>query len=481
MSESDLKDLRNKGRRAFLRGLGGVTIALPLLEFTHEKVWAQSGTAKRLVTMFAHGGVITNQAANKFYSGTGNENGTNLWQPADMGEALVLGTIHQPLQEHVDKLLVVRGVDNYATRQQAGSGTGEHGLNNALALTVSDEQVGPDGKERAGGRSIDFAVAEELARTNPTTFNRIHLYVRAHHYGSPYYESAGNRVTGENSPQTAFETIFAGVTSSGGPSPEQLRVHATRRSILNGVVQSFNEAKPVVGKRDLMTIEAHLEHLHELEAELQAPAVQCAPPTDNFSDSNTEQTAHLHVKILVAALRCGLTNVANLEMGDVITPWTPTGHPITEASVGHGLHKLQRSVGPTGADRNKYDDWIAEVTDNHQWRMSIFKELVEGLDDPQFAEGDMTMLDNSIMLYTSEFSEGARHCGSNMPLLMAGSAGGQWRTGRHLNFMDTSNGYSTRHSTHNLFTSILQACGSTANHFGNNDAVYQGPLPGLLA
>ena len=76
-----MKDLRNKGRRAFLRGLGGISIALPLLEFTHEKAWAQSGVTKRFVTMFAHGGVITNQAANKIYSGNGNENGTNLWQP----------------------------------------------------------------------------------------------------------------------------------------------------------------------------------------------------------------------------------------------------------------------------------------------------------------------------------------------------------------------------------------------------------------
>ncbi len=245
------------------------------------------------------------------------------------------------------------------------------------------------------------------------------------------------------------------------------------------MIKSFNETKTVVGKRDLMTIEAHLDHLHELEAELTAPAVQCEPPTDDFSDDNAERTAHLHVKIILAALRCGLTNVANLEMGDLITTWTPTGHIMTEASIGHALHKMQRSMGATGSDRNRYNDWIAEVTDNHQWRMSIFEELIAGLDDPQFAEGDMTMLDNSIVLYTSEFSEGANHCGSNMPFLLAGSAGGQWRTGRHLNFMDTSSGYRTDHSSHNLFTSILQACGSNANHFGNDDAVYQRPLPDL--
>ena len=79
----------------------------------------------------------------------------------------------------------------------------------------------------------------------------------------------------------------------------------------------------------------------------------------------------------------------------------------------------------------------------------------------------MKMLDDNIVLYTSEFSEGANHCGSNMLFLLAGSAGGQWRTGRHLNFMDASSSYRTDHSSHNLFASILQACGSSANHFGN--------------
>ena len=103
-----------------------------------------------------------------------------------------------------------------------------------------------------------------------------------------------------------------------------------------------------------------------------------------------------------------------------------------------------------------------------------FEGAGEVLDDPRFAGGDMTMLDDNIVLYTSEFSEGANHCGSNMLFLLAGSAGGQWRTGRHLHFMDASSSYRTDHLSHNLFASILQACGSSANHFGNEDAVYKG-------
>ena len=49
--------LRNSGRRAFLRGMGGLALGLPLLEYTHEKAWAATtGGAKRLVVVFNHGG-----------------------------------------------------------------------------------------------------------------------------------------------------------------------------------------------------------------------------------------------------------------------------------------------------------------------------------------------------------------------------------------------------------------------------------------
>ena len=482
MSKTDIKELRNSGRRAFLRGLGGCALALPLLDFTHEKAVAQSTEAQYFVSFFAHGGVISNQGkGSKINSGNGNESGTNLWAPADLGEQLVLGTHHSPLQSHVDKLLVLQGLDNYATREQAQYGTGAHRLNNALALTCSDSQPGPDGKPSAGGPSTDFVLGDHLSQQHATKFDRVHLFVHAHNYGSPYYSGPGQRVSGEKDPIAAFNAIFSGVTGDEGPTPEQLEQFAKRRSILDGVLASYNEAKGVVGQRDLMSIEAHLEHLYELEQELSAPAVQCTVPTVN-DPSGGDKIAEEHAKIIVAALRCGLTRVANLEIGDIITPWTATGHPVSSANIGHSLHKLQRSVGATGADSNIHDQWLAEVTDNHLWRMSIFKILVDGLADPTFAVNGKTMLDDAVMLYTSAFSEGANHSGSNMPVLLAGGAGGQWNTGRHLDFRSTDpagSTYDTDWSTHNLFSSILQAFGAPDINFGNGQAPHAGPLNGL--
>ena len=126
--------------------------------------------------------------------------------------------------------------------------------------------------------------------------------------------------------------------------------------------------------------------------------------------------------------------------------------------------------------------WLDEMRSNRQWRISLFKQLLEGLDDPNFLEGGRTLLDNSLMLWTSEFSTPALHCSAGIPLLMAGSAGDYFRTGRHLNFNTGNMGnfeYQTNESTHNLFTSILQAFGGTDTHFGSNHAAHQGPMPNL--
>src|SRR5690606_35072276 len=53
----DMKNGHGGGRRVFLKGVGGATLGLPLLEYTHGKAWAaDEAFAKRFVVVFAHGG-----------------------------------------------------------------------------------------------------------------------------------------------------------------------------------------------------------------------------------------------------------------------------------------------------------------------------------------------------------------------------------------------------------------------------------------
>jgi hypothetical protein len=488
-----VRHFKHSGRRAFLKGLGGLTLGLPLLEYTHGHIWGtakaeQNEATRRFITVFSHGGTISNMEKGGRVDQQGNHQGRDWWRPADASsEALVLGPIHEPLQPWVDRLLVLEGIDNKAAIAQHQYGQGGHGTANVTALTAAD--IGNSGdSEFSQGPSIDQVVAERLAARQSVPFDRIHLRVPGHQYGSPYFRASGQRVSGEQSPKAAFDTLFAGV-SSGAPDPAILALNARRTSVLVGLQEGYSDFRGRVSTRDQHVIEAHLEHIHALEQQLADPIV-CTPPTGIDVDSGPgDVIGSLHAQIIVAAIRCGLTNVANLEISDILSPWTPNASLRDNLSIGldigHALGHLARDIGPTGPNSSELQDWLQYTLENRQWRMSLVAQILEGLDDPTFLEGDRTVLDNSLLLCTSEFSNGSRHISWNVPVLMAGSAGGYFQTGRFVNYNgaaasnpDTLS-YDSQESTHNLFTSILQAFGESDAHFGNGDAVHQGPLPNL--
>ncbi len=497
------RDLLHSGRRGFLRGLGGVAVSLPLLELTHGKALADGGAPRRFVVFFEHGGTISNQSSGSKHDGSGDHHGQDLWAPADAGERLVLGPIHQPLVPHTDKLLVLQGLDNRAAIAQDPFSQGGHNIANCTALTSSRLDWTSDGDDVqpiATSASIDQVVAARLAAASPTRFERLHLEVGGSaggfSYGGPFFRGSHERASGYWDPILAFTTIFEGVSSE-APDPALVRRRAMRRSVLDGVMGQFSALRGVASANDLRTVEAHLEHLRALEREIDAlTGGVCEAPTDVL-DAGTcmhgwscrgiplDVLGPLQVRIGIAAMRCGLSNVLCLEVGDATSTWIDTGGAV-DVDGGHGFGHMAREVGRSGPNASQHDVWLRQGLANRQWRAELLAELVRSLDDTSFTEPGGTMLDNSLVLATSEFSAASQHIAWNQPVLLAGSAGGQIRTGRNLDFDASSSayGYASTAATHNLFTSILQAFGGDDAHFGSDDPDHQGaftgPLPGLL-
>jgi hypothetical protein len=477
------------GRRAFLRGAGGLLVGLPLLEMTHGRSWGAGVTAeKRFVVVFRHGGTVSNiyryepNTAGERLDGRGTEQGENYWNPPDPGEALVLGPIHSILEEHKSDLLVVTGVDNQAGVRQ-GPYLGAHGVANKTALTAADvEEIGSgDSVDYLSlGPSIDQVLATRLAARTPTAYHSVSLMVEGHQYGTPFFSGPRQAVEGENDPGRAFDTYLAGVTS-GEPDPAILLRRAQDVSVLDGVMDGYRAIQPRLSSQDRQVVDAHLTHLRELERRIQElPVVACTVPTVEAVDaSDLERVGSLHVDILLAALRCGLTNVGTLNIADIITPWLGEPFGPVGYDIGHSLHHEASDLGEASAKHPQLGAWLEEMTSNRQWCLGLFKRLLEGL--KAVPEGDGTMLTNSLLLYTSEFSNGSVHSNNDVPLLLAGQAGGVFRTGRHVNCNLATDplGYRSRTSTHNLFTSIVNAFGFPDEHFGNDMVEFRGPLPGL--
>lgn len=509
-----MRSLKHSGRRAFLRGMGGITLGLPLLEYTHGRAWAGDDTLLRFLTVFEHGGTISNQAGNMTneyglparHNGMGNvyddtHHGLDWWRPLDPGPSLVLGPIHEPLEPWRSKLLLVEGVDNLAAVAQDPYGRGDHGISNVTAMTAADIEVSGEGDtltHSSLGPSIDQVIAERLAARQPVLFDRVHLMVAGHQYGTPFFRASKQPANAEVSPMAAWATLFEGVDPNPEPDPEFLLLQARRGSVLDDLIGQYERFKGRVSARDLQAIEAHLDHLRALEKEV-GQFVACTPPPsttiecdgyggcyDNGNPGPTpEVTGPLFADMIVAAIRCGLTNVAVLEIADILTPWTPAGLQVESGfDIGHSLGHYSMDVGQGGLYENLRDAWLAEMLDNRRWRIGLMARILEGLDDPTFMEGDRTILDNSLLYYTSEFRT-ANHIASNTMVLLAGSAGGFLETGRFIDYnqyadegLNTFN-YESSESIHNLYTTFLRAMGEADAHFGSGHARHQGPLPDL--
>ena len=109
---------------------------------------------------------------------------------------------------------------------------------------------------------------------------------------------------------------------------------------------------------------------------------------------------------------------------------------------------------------------LAKIQKIDQFHVTRFAHLLKRL--KSIKEGDGTLLDNCMIVFGSGISDGNRHNNENLPIVMAGRAGGTIDTGRHIR-------YDNETPMCNLFISMLDRVGVSGVPVG--DAT--GPLRGL--
>jgi hypothetical protein len=394
---------------------------------------------------------------------------------------------------------VLRGIDNNAAMEQGDYGSG-HGISNVTILTAGKGK-NPGEKDElaiAYSPSIDQFIGARWGAPagGVATAN---LYIDAHNYGTPYYKGSKQTASSLDTPSDAFTKLLTGITvGSGGPDPAVVRAQLMRRSILDGTGKGLAQYKNQLTAQDKLTIDAHLEHIRSIEQRLATSTVpttpSCSAPTLGSYEVNVNKIptyAPLMVDIALAALRCGRTRVCSIEIGDFHMTWDPTPIPFDVGyDIGHSLHHMARDLGKTGVlnvqNPTWRSPWQQAMIRNRQFRSGLVARFLKGLKDTP--EGTGNMLDNSLFLWTSEFSQGSTHLGSDMPILMAGKGGNPtFKTGRYINYNtkaatnDFTSQYASMTTTNNLFISTLQLLGFADTTFG--DMIYArqpGPAAGLV-
>src|SRR5262249_39550370 len=161
-------------------GAGGIVVGLPLLEYTtRHDARADTGTCKRFIVLFSHGGTITwRNRSGQLDDDGGKHHALDLWAPKDPSPVLgTLGDEMTPFQPPYSDPPLLRGVDNMAgTAETYGGG---HGWSNVTAMTCADVEDHTD-YQLPLGPSLDQVLAARLAVDAPTAFPSIDLMVSGH-------------------------------------------------------------------------------------------------------------------------------------------------------------------------------------------------------------------------------------------------------------------------------------------------------------
>lgn len=423
----------NTTRRKFLATAAGGVLAAPFVRLLGPTAAeAASGQAKRLLIFFSPNGTIP-----------------RLWKPTGSGGSYRFGdgSMLEPLQGLEDDLLVVGGLDFYqATNHEGGMGA------------MLTNGTGPE----TSGLSLDQYVAAQLGAG--TRLPSLELGVLTSAWGGGVqtrmsYGTGGVLMTPDDDPKNAFTRMFGDI--AGGEEGVQ-RLFARRQSVLDLHRDELRDLHGRIGAAEQRKLDTHLDSLRALEKQLEPLGDVCEPlgaPTGLDSRANDQAPDLLaaQIELAVQALACDLTRVASIQFSHTVSPTSFTWLGISE-----GHHSLSHAADGTAG--------VADFVKCEQWCAAQFAALVQRMKDTPDPDGEGSLLDNTVVVWTKEMGDSRAHVCTDVPFIIAGNGGGAFRTGRYLDMGGISHAH--------LLVSICQALGLSNDTFGNPDAG-RGPLSEL--
>jgi hypothetical protein len=287
------------------------------------------------------------------------------------------------------------------------------------------------------------------------------------------FRGGGQAETVIRSPRQLFDMLFAGGATA---SPDATRRLERNASVLDLVLQDANRLRAKVGAADRQRLEQYFDAVSELEQQVNiAPESSCATPQQPTAGGNWHSTTKQMIDLSVLALACDLTNVITIQYSD---SW---GVHYAGYSLGTGLesvgdwsdhflsHKLDDTDRATDLDGLARAEAMriadARVIAASRFKVRRFAYLVNALKRVTTPTG--TLLDDSLAMYISENGDGDSHARTNMPIMLAGHAGG-FTTGRSVAAPDQPTGA--------LHASILMRFGVDPGNYGDPAGT---PITGL--
>ncbi len=425
-------------RRRFLAG-AAVTIGLPWLESLAGKGRAFAAATSRPVRLIAW------HVPNGTYAQT--------WFPTTTGTSYTLSPTLMPLASLQKKLLVFSGLQNNDASVVFGSHClGVSGMLTCIKGTQPNVSVGV---------SVDQVYAQSLGTATRIPSIQVGISNRMYsdignpaiYNGCISWASATQPLQPTVDPGVVFDQIFMGQNSAASAADQKKR-QALATSVLDHAVAEAASLQQKLGTADRAKLDEYLTGVREVERQIQTSAGACTAagmtrPADSGLDGPTQ--SKITSDLMTIALQCDATRVVSFMLGNGGSSCFQSFPWLNITQDHHGLAHAQ-----DGPNLSAIETW--EVSE-----LAYFCQKLDAID-----EGGTTMLDNSLVFFSSEISNGQLHNQDNRPILLLGSAAGQIKTGQHIKYNADPQA--------NLFITMLNALGVPAKTFGTAGTT---PLTGI--
>ena len=406
-------------RRHALRGIGA-TLALPFFD-AMRPLYGQAAEAAdpvRMACLFMPNGVRPDR-----------------WTPEGKGTSYKLSPILSPLENLREHLLVISGLSNPPSHYGDG-----HYYKTASWLTCTTIENTEGTNISANGISIDQIAAEAIGKntrlpsmelgTEPITSGVDRNVNLTRLYGSHIsWKKPDVPLPCEINPRVAFDRLFRNTNKAKGSD----------QSVLDIVLEDANSLKKSLGKEDAHKLEQYLESVHEVERrianeaaqlgagenltpealqELKALDQRIGKDVGSLSRFNPTEHVRLMMDIMVLAFWTDSTRVSTFMFANAVSN--------KDFSFIDGVSGNHHSISHHQNDVKQLDQYEKINT----WHSAQYAYMLDRM--KSIPEGNATLLDNSMVLFGSGIRDGNAHATKDIPVVLAGGASGQIKSGRHL-------------------------------------------------
>ncbi len=434
---------KHLSRRTFLTG-AGVTIALPFLESMVPAATPLRQTAAKAKTRF--GAIYYPHGATM-----------DKWTPAGEGAAFEFSEILQPLKPFRDRITVISDL-SHPQAYGGGSATSNHTRSAAAYLSGAQARIGA---QAYLGITVDQFAAKKIGQD--TAMPSLELGIEdpslscgdglsCAYRDTISWQGPTSPLPMQNNPQVVFERLFG----DGSTDAERRARRGQSLSLLDSVMGEVNSLQKKLPAGDRSRVDQYLNDVREIERRIEKAGQQVSddvkvPPAPTSIPKDFEEHIKLMFDLWVLAWQADLTRVTTLLMAKELSNAVYAKSGIRDAFHILSHHSNLRENMDKFAVLNRY-------------HTTIFTYLLEKL--KAIPEGDGNILDHSIILYGSAMSDGNQHNHAPLPIILAGSASGRLKGGRHIrNPKDTT--------MSNLLLAILDKLEIHAETFGDSTAMME--------